>query len=156
MVHTAQPLENENRRVTRNITKDTQLLPRLTPKAVHRVERMARMAQHNLPLNNQMITRNKVRRRRLAQARPTVSGSAPARNNRSHTRTTTTEASRTRSSTRSSKRMSQSMQTAPAKRNKTTLIEHAASIEKRLNSKHLRQTTQKSTTYKYNYIRPWR
>ena len=144
-VHTIQPLGNEYRRVTRNMAKDTPLLPRVPPTAFPRVEKMSRMAQEDLPLNNQMITRNNVRRRRQIQTIPTISDSAPARNTRSQTRTTTTASSRTRPSTRSNKRLSQLMQTTPAKRNKTMRTEHTAAIEERLNIKHLGQMTQKST-----------
>ena len=79
-VYTIQPLGDNERFMTRNMAKDTQLVPRVSPTAVPRVEKPSKMAQDDLPLNNQMITRNKVRRRRHAQARPTVSDSAPACN----------------------------------------------------------------------------
>ena len=141
--HTAQPFENENRRATINVIKDTPLLPRVPPTAVPGLEKTEKMAQHDLPFNNQMITKNKVRRRQHAQARPTVGNSTPSCNTRSQTRTTTTAASKTIPTTRSSKRMSQLMRTTPAKRNNTTQREHAEAIEERLNSKHLQQTTQK-------------
>ena len=120
-VHTVQPSENKERRVTKNMAKGTPILPRVPPTAVQRVKKTASMAQDDLPLNNLMITRNKVLRRRRAQARPTVSKSAPVRNTRSQTRTTTTAASRTRPSTRSSKRLSQLMWNTSAKRNRTKM-----------------------------------
>ena len=128
-VHTIQPLENDDISMTRNMAKDTPLLPRVSPTAVLRVEKPSKMAQDDLPLNNQMITRNKVRTRWHAQARPTVSDSAPARNTQSQTRTTTTSSSRTRPATRSSKPLSQLMQTTPANRNKMTRTEYVAAIE---------------------------
>ena len=105
-VHTAQTLENENRRITINMTKYTPLTPRVTLTAVTRMEMTARMPQHDLPLNNQMLTKIKVRRRRHAQARPTVSNSATAYNTQSQTRMMTTAVIGTRPITRFSKRMS--------------------------------------------------
>ena len=104
-VHTAQTLENENRRITRNTTKDIPLVPKVPLTTVPMVERTARMAHHDLKLNNKMLTKSKACRRRHAQSRPTVSASAPARNTRSQKRTMTTAASGTRLTTRSIKRM---------------------------------------------------
>ena len=77
-VHTAQTLE-KYRRTTRNMVKDIPQIPRIPRTAITRVDRTVSMAQHNLPLNNQMITKIKAGRRRQAQARPTVCDSAPAR-----------------------------------------------------------------------------
>ena len=140
---TIQTLEDDDRRMTRNMTKDTPILPRVPPTAVLRVEKPSTMEQDDLPLKNQMITRNKVRRRRNAQVRPTVSNSAPAHNTQSQTRATATASSRTRPSKISIKRLLQLMQTTPAKRNTTTRTEHAADIESHINRKQLRQTTRK-------------
>ena len=140
---TIQTLEDYDRRMTKNMTKDTPLIPRVPPTAVLRVEKPSTMAQDDLPINNQMITRNKFRRRQHAQARPTFIDSAPARNTRSQTRTTDTASSRKIPSTRSSKRLSQSMQTTPDKRNKMAQAEHATSIEECINKKQLRQKTRK-------------
>ena len=120
-MHTAHTIENENRQTTRNMIKDIPLIPRLTLTAVPRVERTARMEQHDLPLKNQILTKSKARRKRHAQARPIVSDSAPACNTRSQTRTMTTEANGTILTTRSRKRMSKLIRTTPAKRNKTTV-----------------------------------
>ena len=92
-VHKIEPLGNDDRWVIINMAKDTSLLPRVSPTAVSRAEKTSRMAQDDLPLNNQMITRNKVRRRRHEQAIPTFSNSAPARTTQSQTRTTTTASS---------------------------------------------------------------
>ena len=47
----------------RNMSKDTPLVPRVSPTAVPRVEKPPKMAQDNLPLNNQITTRNKIHRR---------------------------------------------------------------------------------------------
>ena len=55
--HTAQTLENENRRITRNMTKDTPLIMRVPLTAVLRVDSTARMAQHDPPINNQNLTK---------------------------------------------------------------------------------------------------
>ena len=88
------------------MAKDNPLLLRVPLTAVSRVEKTARMVQDDLPLNNKIMTRNKVRRRQHAQARLTVSDSAPARNTQSQTRTTTTAASRTKLSTISRKLIS--------------------------------------------------
>ena len=84
-VHTVQTLEKD-RRTTRNMFKDIPQIPRVPLTAIPRVERTARMAQHDLPLDNQMLTKSKDRRRRHTQARPTVSNSALACNTRSHTK----------------------------------------------------------------------
>ena len=118
--------------MTRKMTKDTPLVPRVSPTSVPRVDKTPKMVQDDLPLNHQTITRNKILRRRQAQARPTVSDSAPARNTQPQTRD-----SRTRTSTRASKRLSQFMLTTPAKCNKMTQKEHAAAIKERLNHKQL-------------------
>ena len=142
-VHTAQTLENKNKRITRNMTKYIPLILRVPLTAVPRVERTERMAQHDLPLNNQILTKIKARRRRHAQARPTVSGSAPASNTQSQTGKMTTAASGTRPTKRSSKRMSLLIRTMPDKHNKTTQTENAAAVEERRKSKHPRHTTQK-------------
>ena len=106
-VHTAQTLENKNKRITRNMTKDIPLILRVPLTAVPRVETTARMEQHDPLLNNKILTKSKARRRRHAQVRPTVSNSALAHNTRSQTRTMTTAASGTRPTTRYSKLMSQ-------------------------------------------------
>ena len=140
-VHTIQPSGDNDRRITRNMAKYTQLVPRVSPTAAPRVENQSKMAQYNLPLNNQMITRNKVCIRRHAQARLTVSDIAPACNTQSQTRAMPTASSTTRLSTKSSKRLLQLMWTTPEKRNKTTQTEHAAAIGECLRRKQLRQTT---------------
>ena len=62
-MHKIEPLGNDDRWVIINMAKDTSLLPRVSPTAVSRAEKTSRMAQDDLPLNNQMITRNKFRRR---------------------------------------------------------------------------------------------
>ena len=105
-VHMIQPLGYDDRQMTRNMAKNTPLVPRMSPTAVPRMEKLSKMTQDYLPLNNQMITRNKVCRRRHAQAILTVSDSAPARNAQSQTRATATALSRTRPSTIYSKRLS--------------------------------------------------
>ena len=138
-----QPLGDTDIRMTRKMTKDTPLVPRVSPTEVLRVERTPKMVQDDLPLNHQIITRNKIRRRRQAQARPTVSDSAPAHNTRSQTRAEDPASSRTRTSTRASKRLSQLMRTTPAKSNKMTRKEHATAIEEHLNRKQLRQMTRR-------------
>ena len=129
--------------MTRNMAKDTPLVPRVSPTAVMRVEKPSMMAQDDLPLKNQMITRNKVRRRQHAHARPTVSDSEPSCITRSQTRETATASRRTTPSTRSREQLKQSMRTTPSKLNKTMRTEHAAAIEERLNIKQLQQTTRK-------------
>ena len=126
-VNTIKPLGDTDSQMTSNMTKDTPIVPR--------VENTPNMAQDILPLNNQIITRNKIRRRRHAQARPTVSESASARNTQSQTRETATAVSRTRTSKRSSKRLSQLVRTKPPKCNKTTRTEHAAAIKEHLSRK---------------------
>ena len=77
-----QPLGDTDIRMTRKMTKDTPLVPRVSPTEVLRVERTPKMVQDDLPLNNQLITKNKIRRSRKAQVIPTVIDSAPARNTR--------------------------------------------------------------------------
>ena len=51
-VTTIKPLGNTDRRMTSNITKDTQLVPRVSPTAVTRVEKPPKVAQDDLPLKN--------------------------------------------------------------------------------------------------------
>ena len=124
------------------MVKDIPQILRVPLTAIPRVERMARMEQHDLPINNQLLTKIKARRRQHAQARPTFSDSAPARNTLSHTRTMTAADSGSRLNTRASKRMSQLTSTTPAKHNKTTRPENAAAIEQCRNSRQLKQTAQ--------------
>ena len=66
--------------MTSNMTKHTPLVLRVSPTAVLRVEKPPKMSQDDLPLNIQIITRNKIHRIQHAQARPTVRDSAPAHN----------------------------------------------------------------------------
>ena len=51
-VHTIQPSWDNDRRMARNMAKDTPLVPRVSHTAVTRVEKPPKMAQDNLPLKN--------------------------------------------------------------------------------------------------------
>ena len=140
-VHTAQTLDS-NRPIKRNMVKDIPQFLRVPLTAVPRVDRTTRIEPHDLPPNNQLLAKNKARRRQHAQARLTVSKSAPYLNTRSYTRTMTEATSGSRPNTRASKRMSQLTSTTPAKHNKTTRPENAAAIEQCRNSRQLKQTAQ--------------
>ena len=78
-VRTAQTLDS-NRWTTINMAKDIPQIPRVPLTAITKVKRMTRIEQHELLLNNQLLEKIKDRIRRHAQARPTVSNSALARN----------------------------------------------------------------------------
>ena len=82
-VNTMQPLEDTGRQLTSSMTKDTPLFPKVSPTSVTRVEKTPRVVQDNLPLNHQITKKTKLYRRRLSQAVPTISDSAPACNTRS-------------------------------------------------------------------------
>ena len=141
--NTMQPLEDIDRWLTRPMTKDTPLVSRVSPTAVTRVEKTPKVVQGNLPLNHQITKKTKLRRRRQAQARPTVSDSAPECNTRSQTGAAAPADSRTRTSTRDSTRLLQLVRPTPSTRNKTTQKEHAAAVEEHYNHKQLRRMTRR-------------
>ena len=140
--HTAQTT-NSNKPITRSMVRDIPQVLRVPPTAVPRADMTTRIEPHKFPPNNQMLAKNKARRRRHAQTRSTVRKSAPACNTKSHTRKMAEAASRSIPNTISSKRMSQLTRVTPANHNKTPRPENAAAVEQRRNSRHLKQTTQK-------------
>ena len=116
MVNILQPLEDTDRRLTISMTKDTRLVARLSPTAVPRVENTPKVVKGDLPPNHQITKKTKLRRRKQAQARPTVSDSAPARNTQPRTISAAPLTSRTRTSTRARTRLSHLMRPTPSSR----------------------------------------
>ena len=101
-VHIAQTLDS-NRPITSNMVNDIPQVLRVPLTAFPTVDKTTRIEPYDLPPNNQVLAKNKARRRRHSQARPKVSNSAPARNTRSHTRIMTEATSRSKPNTRSRK-----------------------------------------------------
>ena len=140
-VNTMQPLEDTDRRLTRSTTKDTALVPRLSPTSVPRVEKTPKVVQGDLLLNHQITKKTKLRRRRQAQARPTVINSAIERKTRPQTILVAPAANRTRTSTTASTRLFRLMRPKPSTRKKTTQTEHATAVKEHLNRKYLQRMT---------------
>ena len=142
-VNAMQPLEDTDRRLTSSMTKDTPLVPRVSPTAVPRVDKTPKVVQGDLPLNHQITKKNKIHRRRQAQDISTVSDSAPSRNTRFRTIAAAPSDIKKKTSTRASTRLSQLMRLTPSTRNKTTQKEHAAAVEEHYNHKQLRRMTRR-------------
>ena len=78
-VHISQTL-NSDKPITGGMVRDIPQVLRVPPPAVPRVYMTTKIEPQDFPPNNQMLAKNKARRRRHIQTRLTVSNSTPARN----------------------------------------------------------------------------